>query len=786
MSTEQLSNNLWKSSSAKLDGPSKLNSRLVKPQSFAALPPETPAEANFIRNKGPVDSESWKKSFPPKPNFPNSSAAPKHLPANPLSSMVPSDLPGHPVLSSGKPNHAFYANQSGQLKNVLASAPQSSIKRSKPFSPKELSQLKQANPLAYDRYAALPPKQQQGVLSFGPMKDMTMLIPKSSNSKKSAAPSRFMPRVDPNQFEEIFSAKQPPVGNPKAIGTRQAGDNWYMFGTEVGEGIQKPASPGKRTFGRGDEAATWFAPESYAEGALPGKPGPGMGTKNVIDDVQGIMEGPWKNYLQGPSMGEGEHGVQAVHGSPDGNDFQTFMGQFDKAKGLLTSLQSAAKSIQSLADLAGLAESLGQFGDLLGDLKKFSIPSSPGEMITSLLKSKGLLGPQASKKDVTATAAGGADGIVVTIGGAGAEADGKALMAQIGKNESGSGSQSQGDGSDKSVSKESTGGDVDLDSEAKKSEASSEESETDNNPIDDNDSDSKKESELEDEDSGSDSEDSLAKNENQIPGNLSLEDAQQGSEIAYDGEEGDLTPNGKWKIAEVYEDNAGMRAVLLEPTDSDENRKILAYAGTTLEPFNDPVDTAADLVTDAEQAAGFVPAQYRHAEQLARELKEKHGSDLVLTGHSLGGGQANYAGAMNDIPGVGINSAPLGAGTQSNINRVNPGGADQFVHYNNRFDPISHPNSPGEQLGEIYTIDADYGFYGYGIEDHKIGNVDHNNRVTLGGPDSVQRLTSTPPYTPSVNPSDVPSSMLEKPGQTNNAKPGQFTVDPNTGRVTHG
>ena len=193
-----------------------------------------------------------------------------------------------------------------------------------------------------------------------------------------------------------------------------------------------------------------------------GKRAPGLGGKKAIDDVQGIMEGPWKDYLQGPSMGDGEHGVQAVHESPDGNDFQTFMGQFDKAKGVLGSLQSAAKSIQSLAKLAGLAESLGKFGGALGALSDFAIPSSPGAMVTSLLKGSGLLGPSAPPKQVGATAATGVDGIVVTTGGAGAEADGKAIMASIGKNENGSGSQSQGEGSDKSVSKESTGGDVEL------------------------------------------------------------------------------------------------------------------------------------------------------------------------------------------------------------------------------------------------------------------------------------------------------------------------------------
>ena len=788
-SIQQLSGNLWKPSAAKLDGPSKLNNRLVKPKSFTALPPETPAEANFIKKNGPVNSESWKKSFPPKPPRKKASSAPKKLPSNPLSSMVPNAAPGHPVLPSGKPNQVFYSNQSNQLANVLSGAPKSPVQRARPFTANELGQLKQANPLAHDRYAALAPKQMQGVQSFGPMNDLTMLIPKSAGGKKSSAPSRFMPRVDPNQFEEIFSATNPKSGNPKALGTRQSGDNWYVFGTEVGEGIQKPSSAGKGTFGRGDEAASWFAPESYVAGDLPGgKPGPGMGSKAVIDDVQGIMEGPWQDYLKGPAVGDGEHGVQAVHGSSDGNGFDTFMGQFDKAKGILGSIQSAANSIQSLANLAGLADSLGKFGGMLGSLSEFSIPSSPGEMVTSLLKGSGCLGPPAPKTDATASVATGVDGIVVTIGGAGAEADGNARLDQLGKNESGDGSQSQGEGADKSVSKDSTGGDVELGNDSKPSDGQSSKNSTDSKTAKPEASESEKQ-ELADSDDlvasdSTDSQSDLPANENQSHiGNLSLEDAKEGSDIAYKGEKGDLTPNGKWEVAEVYEDNAGMRAVLLEPTDPNESRRVLAYAGTTFEPLS-PLDTARDLSTNVRQVLGQVPAQYQHAEQLAGDLKEKYGDDLVLTGHSLGGGEANYAAAMNDLPGVGLNSAPLGSGTTANINQTNPDGPNKFVHYNNKYDPVSQPISPGEQLGEIYTIHEDYGWGGYGFSDHSVSNIDPDGDVRHGKPERPKMGPVTPSYVPYINPNQAPPGTLETPGRVKSGRPGDISVAP-SGSVTN-
>lgn len=79
---------------------------------------------------------------------------------------------------------------------------------------------------------------------------------------------------------------------------------------------------------------------------------------------------------------------------------------------------------------------------------------------------------------------------------------------------------------------------------------------------------------------------------------------------------------------------------------------VLTFAGTDL---TSPVDWA----TNVEQAIGIETKQYNAALELATKLKAEAGSDLVITGHSLGGGLASYAALGTDTPAVTFNAAGL-------------------------------------------------------------------------------------------------------------------------------
>lgn len=79
----------------------------------------------------------------------------------------------------------------------------------------------------------------------------------------------------------------------------------------------------------------------------------------------------------------------------------------------------------------------------------------------------------------------------------------------------------------------------------------------------------------------------------------------------------------------------------------------------------------AQLKTNAQQflGSGGVPAAHQQSEGLATHLKAKFADakQLTLTGHSLGGGIANYVGIKQDIPSTCYNPAALGGACLKNL-----------------------------------------------------------------------------------------------------------------------
>ncbi|MHA3837181.1 WXG100 family type VII secretion target [Terrabacter sp. AAH1] len=83
----------------------------------------------------------------------------------------------------------------------------------------------------------------------------------------------------------------------------------------------------------------------------------------------------------------------------------------------------------------------------------------------------------------------------------------------------------------------------------------------------------------------------------------------------------------------------------------DEGRYVLAFAGT------DP-SSISDWGANAQQGVGALSSQHLQAIGLAQHLAGAVGSDnMVLTGHSLGGGLASTASVATDVPAVTFNAA---------------------------------------------------------------------------------------------------------------------------------
>lgn len=79
-----------------------------------------------------------------------------------------------------------------------------------------------------------------------------------------------------------------------------------------------------------------------------------------------------------------------------------------------------------------------------------------------------------------------------------------------------------------------------------------------------------------------------------------------------------------------------------------QGRHVVAYSGT---------DEPKDWVTNFGQGLGFETSQYNQAMALARQAKIAFGQDMVITGHSLGGGLAAAAAVATDTPAVTFNAS---------------------------------------------------------------------------------------------------------------------------------
>ncbi len=97
---------------------------------------------------------------------------------------------------------------------------------------------------------------------------------------------------------------------------------------------------------------------------------------------------------------------------------------------------------------------------------------------------------------------------------------------------------------------------------------------------------------------------------------------------------------------EQLEDPAtGLRAAIYQDADG---RTVLAYAGSNDLP---------DWLNNLAQGVGLDAAQYRQAIALAKDAKLAFGEQLVITGHSLGGGLAAAAALATGSAAVTFNAA---------------------------------------------------------------------------------------------------------------------------------
>jgi len=179
-------------------------------------------------------------------------------------------------------------------------------------------------------------------------------------------------------------------------------------------------------------------------------------------------------------------------------------------------------------------------------------------------------------------------------------------------------------------------------------------------------------------------------------------------------------------------EKSGFSATIFRKNGSGEI--VIAFRGTE---FGSGLsDMRRDLHTDrdalASQATGQV-IQYNAAAALAKYVRDQ-GAPVVLTGHSLGGGLASYAGSVNNLKVVTYNGArtsymaPWNNPNQTNF--ITPGDAvgDPNAKYGNI---LGAGSLPGTSLFVQSSTDQS-GLYGTTIGRHGINGI-------IGGLSDVAR-----------------------------------------------
>jgi hypothetical protein len=116
---------------------------------------------------------------------------------------------------------------------------------------------------------------------------------------------------------------------------------------------------------------------------------------------------------------------------------------------------------------------------------------------------------------------------------------------------------------------------------------------------------------------------------------------------------------------------------------------VLAFRGT--EPSEEE-----DLKTNLKQAIGEETVQYKAAKELGKLVARKFDASVLVTGHSLGGGKAQVAGASGKLKGMMFNAAGIHPNT---VDGALPD-ASQYTQFRAAGDPLTGiQNSAGLQAG---------------------------------------------------------------------------------------
>lgn len=138
-------------------------------------------------------------------------------------------------------------------------------------------------------------------------------------------------------------------------------------------------------------------------------------------------------------------------------------------------------------------------------------------------------------------------------------------------------------------------------------------------------------------------------------------------------------PQG-WTVLKSYNLDDGFQANVYKCG----SEVAIVYRGTEINKRN---ENLKDIKTDIQMGLGLLPNQYKNANAVYKEIKNSFsGSNIVVSGHSLGGSLAQLVSATNGCQAVTFNAygtgdilSNMGMNNQKTMNIINYGNAEDAI-----------------------------------------------------------------------------------------------------------